>query len=543
MGFLRVPGARRVLLAAGVALATTPAVHAVCTGPPALTAKLHAQPTTENAIQLGNWFAGHKQFQCAVETFSAALKADPQSAQLNYLEALALVGAGHPAAAAPALQESIRLQSDALKPHLLLANLYEESGKSDDADAQWRQALAIDPHSEIALEGFSGALLARKDYVGVISLLEHAPRTETLTLHLAEALDALNYLDGANDVLLEGAKLSPDSVKLPTAESLILIKKRNYQEAVKLGKYTLDHHPGNREAELNYLRVLVKTQHYPEARPLGLKLLAQSPHDAEVLYLNGVEDREVGDYATAKAHLEEAVASVPDFSYSRLYLGMTLVALREWQEGKENLEKAIAWGNPEPKAHYELAMALHALGENDKADQEIQKYQEEKRIEEANIHAAMFAAHGDINIGAGDLKGAITDYRSATETSPENASYKYKLALALHKAGDADGERDALEETVKLNPGLASAQKELGYLLSRNGDAAGSIEHFRMAVKDAPSWTEAWINLAAALGETGQFDEARTAVATALRLDPANARAKELSDQLARDPAAQQTNP
>ncbi len=541
MGNLRKWGIRWILSAACIGVTAT--AHATCTGPQTMTAKLHAQPTTENAIQLGSWFAGRKQFQCAAEIFRAALKADPQSAQLNYLEALALVGLGNQAAAIPALEESIRLDSTVLKPHLLLADLYEKSGKDSEAEQQWNRALAIDPHSDIALDGLSALLLARKDYVGVIGLLKNAPRTEALALRLAKGLDALNYFELASEVLLEGSKLSPDSLPLAGAEAVVLVKKRNFREAVKLAKYTLDHHPGDRQAELSYLRILVMTQHYPEARPLGLKLLAESPHDAEVLYLNGVEDREVGDYASSKAHLEEAVTLVPDFSYSRLHLGMTLVALHEWQEAKENLEKAIAWGNPEPKAHYELALALHGLGDKERSAQEIEKYRNTRQADEANLEAERFSVHGDIDLAAGDVNGAISDYRTATEKSPQNAGYRYQLALALHKAGDTDGALAALEEAVKLNPELAGAQRELGYLLSRSGDSVRSIEHFRMAVKAAPSWTEAWINLAAELGETGQFAEARIAVATALRLDPANAEARELSDQLAHDPAALQSNP
>jgi hypothetical protein len=51
---------------------------------------------------------------------------------------------------------------------------------------------------------------------------------------------------------------------------------------------------------------------------------------------------------------------------------------------------------------------------------------------------------------------------------------------------------------------------------------------------------DAWITLAAELAVEAHFTDAREAVAMALRLDPANAKAQKLSDQLARDPAAQQ---
>jgi tetratricopeptide (TPR) repeat protein len=541
MGFQRGTCTQWFLLAACLGFSGT--AHADCTGPQALTAKLRAQPNSENAVQLGGWFAAHNQFACAVSTFRDALKSDPKSAQLHYLEGLALAGAGRPSAAISALQESTRLQPEVIKPHLVLATLYDQSGQSAQADEQWKKALAIDPHSEIALEEFSSALLLRKDYIGVIGLLQHAPRTEPLALHLAEALEAMNYIDGANDVILEATKLSPNSLPLANAESVVLIKKRAYLEAVKLLKYTVEHHPGDRGAELQYLRILVMTQHNDLARPLGLKLLAQTQHDPEVLYLNGVVDHAIGDDVNARAHLEEAVSQVPDFFYSRYHLGVVLVTLKEWKGAKENLEKAIALGDTDPKAHYELAMALHALGENDRATHELNEYQDQKKAEADKLEAASRASQADGELAAGDVQEAIAHYREACNTIPSDGSFKYRLAIALHKAGDLEDERTQLEEAIKLDPQLASAQKQLGYLLARSGDADGAVEHFQMAVRAAPGWVEAWINLAAELAVGAHFPEAREAVAMALRLDPDNAQAKRLNDQLARDPNAQQAPP
>ena len=82
---------RGILLVACLGLAAT--AHADCNGPQVLTAALRAHPTTKNAVQLADWFGSHNQFECAVTTLRAAEKKDPNSAQLHYLEALALVGA------------------------------------------------------------------------------------------------------------------------------------------------------------------------------------------------------------------------------------------------------------------------------------------------------------------------------------------------------------------------------------------------------------------------------------------------------------------
>jgi tetratricopeptide (TPR) repeat protein len=543
MGALQVRGLRCVLIGAVAAFAAAGTARANCTGPADLTAKLHAHPTTENAVELGGWFASHKQFECAVETFRTALKTDRQSAQLYYLEGLALIGGGHPADALPALQQSERLDPDVIKPHLMLAYTYDKAEQLDKAEDEWRLALKIDSHSELALEGLSADLLAEQDYLDVIGLLRNAPRTEKLAINLAKAFGLLNYLDEAKSVLADALKLSPNSVPLASAMAVVLVKQTHFQEAVNQMQKTVHANPGNQDAEVELFRLLVLTNRIGLAQPMGPKLLAERPHDPEVIYLNGVVERSVGEYAKAKAHLEEAVALDPNFFNSRYNLGKVLVILQQWAEAKEQLEKAITLGSIEPQVHYELAMALRGLGERERADEEVKKYQDGRRVEEADLEASFSAAQADQDMAAGDVKDAITEYRSAVGTAPENAGYEFKLALALHQAGETESERAALEQAVKLNPELAGAQKELGYLLSRSGDQAGAVEHFRMAVKAQPGWAEAWINLAAALAETGQFGEARKAAAAALRVDPKNAQAKELSDELARDPAAQQATP
>lgn len=514
-----------------------------CTGPQALVARLHAQPTTETALRLGNWFAGNQQFECAARTFHDALKHDPQSAQLHYFEGLATVGAGHPDEAVPMVLEATRLQPNVIKPHLLLATIYGQQGNFTESDEQWRKALAIDPHSELALEGFSGTLLARKYYADVVAVLRNAPRTEALTLNLAEALEALNSFDAAGDALLEAMKLSPDSLPLAHAESAILVKKESYLEAVKLWKYMVEHHPGDHEAELQYLRVLVLTDHTNIARPLGLKLLEFEPHDWQVLYLNGILDRASGDMESSKKHLEEAVTLEPDFFYSRYHLGVTLVSLHEWKEGKENLEKAIALGFTDMKVHYELSLALHALGETDEAAAELTKYQEMRNTGEGNLEALQDTARADTELSEGKVEEAVANYRQACENAPENAAFRYKYSVALHRVGDLETERTQLEEAVKINPSLAEAQKQLGYLLARRGDVAGAVEHFGMAAQAQPDWVDAWINLAAELAVESRFPEARKAIAMALRLDPSNEQAQKLNARLARDPAAQKTQP
>ena len=541
MGILRGRSARLILLAACMAFAGT--AQAACTGPQALMNRMRVHPNSENAMVLGSWFAVHNQYECAVKTFHVALGADPGSAQLHYLEGLALIGWGHTAEAIPALQESIRLDPKVLKQRLTLADLYDQTEQRSLAEEQWKQALEVDPHSQAALEGLSDDLLARHDYADVVLLLQPAPRTEKLAINLAHALGLLNRVNAAGTVLNEALKRSPDSLPLAEAMTVVLSKLLQFQDAINLWQHMVQKHPGNQEAEVWLFSMMVQANHISQARPMGIKLLAKRPHDPQVLYMNGLVERSVGDYAQAKAHLEEVVSLDLESYKSRYDLGIVLVLLHEWKEAVEQLEKAIALGVPQPEAHLELAKALRGTGENDRAQEEMKLSQQLMKVNEASMAAQTSAIRGDTELKNGNVKEALASYREATERAPDNAGYRYKLALTLDQSGDSKSERAELEKAIKLNPGLAGAQQQLGFLLARSGDADGAIEHFRLAVQSAPDWAEAWINLGGALAEAGKFPAARDAAATALRLDPANAKARELSDMLARDPAAQQAQP
>jgi tetratricopeptide (TPR) repeat protein len=352
----------------------------------------------------------------------------------------------------------------------------------------------------------------------------------------------LGDMAGAEAVLKDALQTYPDSLPLAQALLVPMMKQHQHEDAIKLLKATLDKHPENTDLQVQLLGLLVLGQHMDEARELGSKLLVKLPNDPQVLYLNGLALRSDGDNDKAKDLLEKAVVLRPDFTNFLYELGSTLVLMKQWPEAKQRLERAIDLGATQPEAHLALAKALRGLGDTQRATEEMAKYQQIKKDSETVLEAAEASAQGDQLLETGNVSEAVAHYREAIEGQPANANYQYKLAIALNRAGDAAGERHALEEAVKLDPRLPGAQNALGYLMSRDGDANGAVAHFRATVEAAPGWTEAWINLAAELAVTAHFAEARQAVAKALELEPANAQAKELSDQLARDPAATQPN-
>jgi tetratricopeptide (TPR) repeat protein len=136
------------------------------------------------------------------------------------------------------------------------------------------------------------------------------------------------------------------------------------------------------------------------------------------------------------------------------------------------------------------------------------------------------------SVKAGDARRAADLYREACAAAPDDAGLAYRLAMVLDGLGDAAGEREALESAIKANPRFALAQYQLGYMDFKAGDNAAAEQHFRATAEAVPDNARAWLSLAAVLATEQRIAEAREAVANALKAEPTNASAQDLSRKL-----------
>lgn len=523
-------------MAAILVLGSSLNFHAValsqCVGPNAIEEKVHRSPGERSYTELGVWFGGQRKFECATKAFQSALKSDPSSAKLNFFVGLSLHSSGHEREAMIALHRSIQLDAKAKQPHLLLATILKQQGQGSAAEAQWQTVLSLDPTSKEALDGLSTSMIDRGDPAAAIALLKDVPRDEDLNIDMVRAYGEAQMLDEAAAIAEKTLAADPSSLRLTNVMVTVMVQQRHFLEAAELLKKFVEEHPSDVAAQIAYLSALVLNKDSVTARTLGAKLLGIAPHDFQVLYLNGILEREAGEYQIARDHEREAVAIDPENYGARYNLGAVLAHLSDMPGARVQLEKAIALDGSKPEPHFQLASVLRSLGDTTGAQAQLAIY---KQLTQANLgqtRAKNDAAAADQKLAAGDTEQAVALYREAVANAPKDALLSYKYSVALDKAGDAAGEQIALENAIKIDPTLALAQNQLGFLLSRGGDPAGAEVHFRLAVEAAPAFTEAWINLAATLGQEQQLPKARQAIATALRLEPDNAQARELNDTL-----------
>lgn len=81
-------------------------------------------------------------------------------------------------------------------------------------------------------------------------------------------------------------------------------------------------------------------------------------------------------------------------------------------------------------------------------------------------------------------------------------------AAALFHSGRYDEAEVLLQEIVKENPAYANVYNMLGFIYSRRNSPEKAAELFRQALSINPGYTEARLNLAITLADTGAYSEA-----------------------------------
>jgi Flp pilus assembly protein TadD len=414
-----------------------------------------------------------------------------------------------------------------------LGNWFSENHQSQCAVQAFRTALTIDAGSSKALDGLARTLIATGNAQGAIKLLRNATRDEVTTVDLAVAYRKAQMFDEAAEVLREALKAYPGSDSVTGALVSLEAHQSHYAVARKVAEELAQRKPNDLEAQRIYFRTLVVTGDNDAAAPVGRKLLALAPKDADLLNLNGFLERKAGDYAAARKHLEEAVAANPNDMNSRVNLGLVLAQLHENAAAKAQLERAVELGATEPQVRIALAKVLRALGENDEAQKQLTLYQQALKEQDEQEQGVLKATEAAQAAKEGDNRKAADLYREACALQPRDAGLAYRLSVVLGNLGDTAGQRAALEQAIKADSGFVLAQYDLGYMEFRGGNNAAAEEHFRAVVQAAPDNARAWLSLGATLATESKIAAAQEAVAHALRIDPNNAGALDLSKKLA----------
>jgi Flp pilus assembly protein TadD len=106
-------------------------------------------------------------------------------------------------------------------------------------------------------------------------------------------------------------------------------------------------------------------------------------------------------------------------------------------------------------AHTTLASVLRALGDIEGGAAEARAGQQIGK-EKTGLQAAVLAtSSGRRLLNAGDVDGAIAQFRSAIDSSPNYAQAHYQLGLALQRKGEREESSREFRRAAELDPQLS----------------------------------------------------------------------------------------
>jgi len=243
---------------------------------------------------------------------------------------------------------------------------------------------------------------------------------------------------------------------------------------------------------------------------------------------------------------------------------LTLASAGSLEESVELFREAVENEPDDAERHETFAKILYRLEEYDEAEAEAKRaveieparmesimvlfkvYDARGEFEQAKaiLLAAREAVPGDtrilmrlayVAVKIGDIEGAIKQYTEVTEVDPDNAEAWLSLAQLHAEAGNLEESEAAYAKVVEIDPeGAHQTYYNLGATIIKRpnhseADKRRAIEAFRKALELKPGYALAARELAFALINLGEKDEARAVLKSFVDSNPQSGSATEFN--------------
>lgn len=243
----------------------------------------------EARLAYGLLLARHGKLDEARPQLEAATALDPGEAgpalKARAWRALAEIDRRNdPAQASTDLLEALRISPETPRDTLLAAELAEQSGQTDAAEAAYRRVLAKDPKSAEGQAGLAQILIKKQQYPEAEQLLrsaiEQAPDDPGLNAELATTLAAQNKPE-ALPLLQKLHAAHPQDENITRTLADVASDAGNPAVAEPLYTSLLAAHPQDAELLVAHGQNLIRLQQFPQALDAFAKATQIDPKDAD----------------------------------------------------------------------------------------------------------------------------------------------------------------------------------------------------------------------------------------------------------------------
>lgn len=276
--------------------------------------------------------------------------------------------------------------------------------------------------------------------------------------------------------------------------------------------------PNNLNAQGNLGVLLYFQNDYAAAEPHLRSAVDQQPDLTKIRTLLAMCERHLGQTDAARADLEAVVTQLKDPKL-RLEAGLELIELYSASDDLPQAARIVAIlrdGAPtDPRILYVAYRIYSDLAGEALLDMSI------AAPNSGQMHQAMAHELGR----AGDLTGAIADYRIALAADPHLPGIHFELAEALHNSPEKKLNEEAEQEyrlAVAANPLDEKALSRLGEVVAEKGNLDEAEKYYRQALAIAPNDVDSKVGLAFVDSQKNDPAAALPLLESAVSADPGN---------------------
>lgn len=433
----------------------------------AVRAALAVDPESAAAhAELSNLLAAKGDQAASAEALARAAALSPwfSDTRIRHAARLAAAGAREPAAAEiEAVLAKVPNRVPALALRMKLA---VEAARLQEAAADGRKILELDPNHLEAMMQLAAIKLAQRDLDGVIAELKRAEavyeRAPSIKFQLAVAYMGKGEHYSAENALNEALRLAPDFEDAQLLLAELQLRKGNWLGAIALLQPLAERKPELRRAQLLLIQAHRGKGDPRESLRVLRHLIERDPTNPENHFLLALEFRQL-DAGASRQALEHVVSLAPN----------------HWPAQRLLLEEDLRSGRVAEAAH--RVETLLAANPKD---------------------AVPWFMRARVRTAADDLAGAEADLHQAIGLNPNLQLAYLQLARIYHRTGRGDEAVAALADSAARSQS-AAAYTQLGMLHAALGRHDEAQQAYERALELEEDFAPALNNLAALLADHG----------------------------------------
>ncbi|MBI2821282.1 MAG: tetratricopeptide repeat protein [Acidobacteria bacterium] len=314
----------------------------------------------------------------ALSEYQAALKSDPDNAQLLAEYGSVLADAGRTEEALQTAQKAVEKDPANVDAHLLVGDIHsrvrlrQDPKARDLAIGEYETVLKLDPDNTAALGSLGRLYVAGSQYAQAEEVLQRLVNRQPnaieelflLALSQAEQQKFDTALANSKEVL----RHNPSNARVLALQGFIYERTRDIDSAIRIYREILKIQPQDAEAKRRLASLLVEKGEAGDAVEILEELARRNPFDSSVLLELGRIQREQKKYPEAIAGFRSAAKADPDNTEVSYWLAVTLADTAQREEAISILKKLLDTKSEErsqQRSRFPLLVQLGTIQQDD----------------------------------------------------------------------------------------------------------------------------------------------------------------------------------